>query len=194
MTFVLALLFGGLVGLSLGSLGGGGAILVVPALIYGLSLSPKEAVPHALLIVGVTSAYAAMLHWRCGAVRVSTSLMFALTGCVGAYHGAGASRAVSDVALLICLGAVMAVAGSLMLRSARREKIVPETERAGRMRLTAFTLVAGYVVGFLTGFLGVGGGFLIVPALTLVVRVPVKQAIMPGNRPGRPQERGSARN
>lgn len=177
MTFVLALLFGGLIGLSLGSLGGGGSILVVPALIYGLSLSPKEAVPPALVIVGLTSAYAAMLHWRRGSVRIYTVLMFSLTGCVGAYQGAGASRAVSDGVLLICLGAVMAAAGALMLRSARHEKIVPEPQKAGRTRLPVFTLVAGYVVGFLTGFLGIGGGFLIVPALTLVARVPVKQAI-----------------
>lgn len=178
MTLPLSLLVGGLIGFSLGSLGGGGSILVVPALIYGLSVRPKEAVAQALLIVGVTSVYAAILHWRWGHVRFSAALMFALTGCIGAYQGANVSRSVSDVVLLVCLGGVMAGAGTLMFRSARRDTESTESRcTSGPTRRPLLLLVAGYLVGFLTGFLGVGGGFLIVPALTLVARVPVKQAI-----------------
>jgi len=177
MTIPLALLFGGLIGFSLGSLGGGGSILVVPALIYGLSVRPGEAVAQALLIVGLTSVCAAALHWRRGHVRLGVALMFALTGCVGAYQGAGVSRAVPDFVLMMCLGGVMAGAGTMMFRSARRETASTELDPFASARRPLLVLVTGYLVGFLTGFLGIGGGFLIVPALTLVAGVRIKQAI-----------------
>lgn len=179
MTVALSLLFGGLVGLSLGSLGGGGSIVVVPALVYGLSLDPKAAVVHGLVIVGVTSFFAATFHWRAGQVRVSAALIFALTGAGGAYFGAKAANLVSEIVLITSLGTTMAVAGGLMYRSARGggSSEVTGTASSTSVGGAVAILLSGVAVGFLTGFLGVGGGFLIVPALTLMARVPIKDAV-----------------
>ena len=177
MILFLSLLFGGLIGLSLGSLGAGGAILVLPALIYGLAVDPKEAVVAGLMIVGFTSLYSAILHWRWGHVRISTACLFAITGAFGAYQGAWLSQLVSEVVLLVCLAVVMAAAGAMMLRSSNREE--KDSSESARLSLTSVLLVlaCGYCVGLLTGFLGIGGGFLIVPALIFFAKVPIKQAV-----------------
>ena len=177
MTLFLSLLFGGLIGLSLGSLGAGGAILVLPALIYGLSVDPKKAVVSGLIIVGFTSLYSALLHWRMGHVRLITACIFAVTGALGAFQGARLSRSVSDVILLVCLAMVMAVAGLMMLRSTHREESVTSNTSLPTWRLFIMVLISGYVVGLLTGFLSIGGGFLIVPALILFAKIPIKHAV-----------------
>lgn len=177
MILFLSLLFGGLIGLSLGSLGAGGAILVLPALIYGLEVDPKEAVVAGLIIVGFTSLYSSVLHWRWGHVRISTACLFAITGAVGAYQGAWISQLVSEVVLLVCLAVVMAAAGTMMLRSSNREETQSSDTARSSLPSVLLVLVCGYVVGLLTGFLGIGGGFLIVPALIFFARIPIKQAV-----------------
>lgn len=176
MQLALALLFGALVGAALGGLGAGGSILVLPAMIYGLSIDPKTAVVCSLAVVGATSLFAAAIHWRAGHVRPGVAAMFAVTGAVGAYGGALLTRVVTEVVILVSLAVVMLVVGGLMLRSGRRDE-PGASDRPPPARRIAWVLGAGLAVGVLTGFLGVGGGFLIVPALTLVARLPVKHAI-----------------
>lgn len=175
---LLALLFGGLVGAALGGLGGGGSILIIPALVYGLEVAPQPAVVNALAVVGATSLFASFVHWRQGHVRLLAAAIFAVVGAGGAYVGAIASHAVPGRVLLVALAILMAVVSVLMFRSgsggAREDDGAGQRRGAARHATVALAALA---VGFLTGFLGVGGGFLIVPALTLVARLPVKEAI-----------------
>lgn len=178
MEIALSLFFGALVGFSLGALGAGGSILVLPALIYGLGIDPKQAVVLALAIVGATSLYGSAIHARQGHVRPTAALLFSITGFGGAFLGAKASEHVEGEIILLGLTGVMLLAGVRMYRSASSTKQDPEPNQgAGWLEKSAPLLLAGVAVGFLTGFLGVGGGFLIVPALTLVGRLPVKHAI-----------------
>lgn len=178
MDIALSLLFGVLVGFSLGALGAGGSILVLPALIYGLGVGEKQAVVLALAIVGATSLYGSLVHARQGSVRFTAAGLFSLTGFVGAFLGARLSERVPGSVLLLCLGVLIVYAAVRMLRSAGRDRTDPPPDpSAGVIRKITPLLLAGVGVGFLTGFLGVGGGFLIVPALTLVARLPVKHAI-----------------
>lgn len=177
MILFLSLLFGSLIGLSLGSLGAGGAILVLPALIYGLAVEPKEAVVAGLLIVGFTSLYSAILHWRWGHVRISTACLFAITGAVGAYQGAWLSQLVSEIVLLVCLAVIMAAAGTMMLRNSSQDEMQSSASTRSLWPSFLLVLACGYVVGLMTGFLGIGGGFLIVPALIFFAKIPIKHAV-----------------
>lgn len=180
MEIALSLAFGALVGLSLGALGAGGSILVLPALLYGLGLPERQSVVLALAIVGATSLYGSVIHARQGNVRAGAAALFSVTGFAGAWLGAMVSHRVPGVALVASLAVVMLVVSARMYTSAGRGRPAPSAEPLpGRSwaRRSAPLLIAGVGVGFLTGFLGVGGGFLIVPALTLVGRLPVKQAI-----------------
>lgn len=178
MDIALSLLFGALVGFSLGALGAGGSILVLPALIYGLGIAEKQSIVLALAIVGTTSLYSSIVHAFHGNVRIGAAALFSVTGFVGAFLGAKLSTLAPAFVLLLCLAVLVLYAGARMYRSAGRPR--PETKPApgaSWLRKSAPLLIAGVGVGFLTGFLGVGGGFLIVPALTLVARLPIKHAI-----------------
>lgn len=178
MDIGLSLVFGVLVGLSLGALGAGGSILVLPALLYGLGLPERQSVVLALVIVGATSLYGSLMHARQGNVRAGAAALFSVTGFGGAWVGAMLSHRVPGVVLILSLALVMLVVSVRMYLSAGKKGAEPVIEEgASWIRRSAPLLVAGVGVGFLTGFLGVGGGFLIVPALTLVGRMPVKQAI-----------------
>ena len=160
-----------LIGLSLGLLGGGGSILTVPVLVYVLGVAAKPAIAMSLPIVGVTSLIGAALHWRLGNVRVRTALLFGLMAMAGAFGGAKLAVYLSGAMQLALLAIVMLVAALSMLRRGR-----PEAEAGAPVRLALLVPVA-LGVGVLTGLVGIGGGFLIVPALVLLARVPMRQAI-----------------
>lgn len=183
MVLIVSLLFGALIGLSLGLLGAGGSILILPILVYVVGLEPQQAVVQTLVIVGITSLFAASLHWRGGRVRPVVAMIFVLAGAMGAYVGAWAGQRVPGDVLLIALTLLMVVVSGLMLRSGSKQPteadaaVEPPPARQGLVWLLLILPVVGLVVGFLTGFLGVGGGFLIVPALTLAARLPVKDAV-----------------
>ncbi len=178
MDIALSLFFGGLVGFSLGALGAGGSILVLPALIYGLGFDPKQAVVLSMAIVGATSLYGSAIHARHGNVRIGVAALFSVTGFAGAFLGALLSERVPGAIILLGLTGVMLLVGVRMYRSAASPSQDPEPNPdASWLERSAPLLIAGVAVGFLTGFLGVGGGFLIVPALTLVARLPIKLAI-----------------
>jgi uncharacterized membrane protein YfcA len=173
---VLALLgpaLAAVVGLLLGLFGGGGAILTVPVLVYVLGFAAKPAIAMSLPVVGIASLVAAALHWRLGNVRVPTALAFGLLAMVGAFAGAKLAALVSGAVQLTFLAFVMITAAGLMLRADRGADV----DAAGAPpRLTLLVPVA-LGVGVLTGLLGIGGGFLIVPALVLFSRVPMRQAV-----------------
>ncbi|MFE1560588.1 sulfite exporter TauE/SafE family protein [Streptomyces sp. NPDC058734] len=173
--FVLALLAGALVGLALGSLGAGGSILTVPALIYLLGFSPAEATTASLIIVIATSLTALLAHARAGTVRWRAGLLFAAAGLLPA-AAAGLLSAHIPAAVLTLAFAVLAVlAGLRMLR--QRTPFEGATASASASASAPRATVAGAALGAVTGFLGVGGGFLAVPTLVAALAVPMSAAV-----------------
>ncbi|MUN61999.1 TSUP family transporter [Kocuria sediminis] len=164
LTLVLTLLLAVLIGLSLGLLGGGGSILTVPILTYVTGLDPKEAIAASLFVVGVTSAVGAVDHARNGRVKWRTGLVFGAAGMAGAFAGGLLGGRVPGAVLMIAF-AVMMVATSLAMIRGRRNG----PARAHDGELPVLKVVAeGLVVGLVTGLVGAGGGFLVVPALALL--------------------------
>jgi uncharacterized membrane protein YfcA len=194
---LLASPLGFLIGLSLGALGGGGSILAVPALVYGAGLDPRAATSGSLMLVGAAALVGAVPHWRAGRVRVPTGVLFALCAVPGAVAGSAVNERLDPNLLLLAFAALVLVAAWRMLvgcptctragelrslgRSALEEgtlttKVVGPRESLD-LRTVLRVLAAGTAVGLLTGLFGVGGGFVIVPALVLVLRLPMPQAI-----------------
>lgn len=167
----LALALAAVIGLSLGLLGGGGSILTVPIFVYVLGFAAKPAIAMTLPVVGTTSLVGAVGHWRAGHVNVRMALTFGLVAMAGAYAGARLAVFLSGAVQLAILGVVMLVAAASMFRGR------PEPSAATPATPLPVVLVAGLGVGMLTGVVGIGGGFLIVPALVLLARVPIKEAI-----------------
>lgn len=162
-----------LIGVSLGLLGGGGSILTVPVFVYVLGYDPKRAIAMSLAVVGTTSLLGAVTHWRAGHVRLRVAGVFGGIAMVGSYAGARLSALVSGTAQLTGFAIVMLVAAGFMLRSATR----PEEVRPAPAVSSALLGVLALAVGLLTGLVGIGGGFLIVPALALGAGLPMRHAI-----------------
>ena len=167
-----------LIGLTLGLLGAGGSILTVPVLVYVLGIATKPAIAMSLPIVGTTSLVGAIGHWRAGNVELRTAVSFGAIAMVGSYAGARLSTLMSGGAQLALLGAVMFGAAFSMLRGAA----TPSTPSPVRSfpttpRHRALLAATALGVGVLTGLVGIGGGFLIVPALVLLAHVPMKHAV-----------------
>lgn len=169
---VLALIAGAVVGLALGALGGGGSVLAVPALIYLLGFSPAAATTASLLIVTATSLTALFGHARSGHVRWKAGALFAAAGILpAAAAGAVASRLPQPV-LVAAFAIVAVLAAARMLRPARTTSGAgADAVRPGKAAGT------GAGLGALTGLLGVGGGFLAVPALVTVLAFEMQAAI-----------------
>lgn len=166
---------GVLVGFSPGLVGGGGSILAVPLLVYLVGVPvPHLAIGTSAVAVAANAAASLVNHARAGNVRWPCALVFAGTGVLGALAGARLGRMVDGQVLLAAFAAMMVVVAGLMLRR-------HEPEEARRVRLSrgnAPALVGtGLAVGMLSGFFGIGGGFLIVPGLILATGMPMLQAI-----------------
>lgn len=184
-----ALPLGLLIGLSLGALGGGGSILTVPALVYVLGQDPHEATTSSLLIVGATSLIALVPHARDGHVRVGQGMVFGALGIAGSYLGSSLSSRVPAHLLLLAFAALILLVAALMLRRAggvRGERPSADgstwpavTLRPARCncRQAGQIVAAATVVGLLTGFFGVGGGFVLVPALVLTLGFAMPTAV-----------------
>ncbi|KPC91421.1 integral membrane family protein [Streptomyces sp. NRRL F-6602] len=173
---VLALVAGGVVGLALGALGGGGSVLAVPALIYLLGFTPAAATTASLIVVTATSLTALYAHARAGKVRWKAGALFAAAGLLPA-AAAGAAAARLPQPVLTCAFAVVAgFAAVRMLRSGRAGGGAGEEPEAPVARpVKAAGTGAG--LGALTGLLGVGGGFLVVPALVTVLAFEMQAAV-----------------
>jgi uncharacterized membrane protein YfcA len=168
---VIDVLLGFAIGVSLGLLGGGGSILTVPALVYVVGQSPQAAVTASLMIVGANSAMGAFMHREQGTLNWKVALVFGGVGMAAAYLSAGWSKLLPPAALMILFALLMLVVGLFMI-------LKPQpTRQDGAGRGWLVTIVSGAGVGVLTGFLGVGGGFLIVPALVMLVGLPIRQAV-----------------
>lgn len=168
--FGLEIGLGLVIGTLLGLLGGGGSILTVPALVYLLGQSPQAAVTASLVIVGSNSVFGAVMYTRHAPPNWRVALMFGGVGMVAAFMTASLSEHLSSQALMVMFAGLMLFVGLAMIFRRGRKQV-----RAQRGWPTV--LVSGLVVGAITGFLGVGGGFLIVPALVMLVGLPMHQAV-----------------
>lgn len=169
---LLELVLGFGIGLSLGLLGGGGSLLTVPALVYLVGQSPQAAVTTSLAIVGVNSMIGALFHGSHGRLNWKVALLFGSAGMLVSYLSANISRHISPELLLVAFAMLMLGIGILLLvRSANEGPIEYVPGPIWQ------TVASGSVVGLLTGILGVGGGFLVVPALVMLVGLPVQTAI-----------------
>ncbi|MGV0838373.1 sulfite exporter TauE/SafE family protein [Mycolicibacterium thermoresistibile] len=162
-----------LVGVALGLLGGGGSILTVPLLAYVAGMDAKQAIATSLLVVGVTSAVGAISHARAGRVQWRTGLTFGAASMVGAYAGGVLARFLPGTMLLIGFAVMMIATAVAMLRGGKN---AAATARAGGLPLPK-VLTEGVVVGLVTGLVGAGGGFLVVPALALLGGLPMPVAV-----------------
>lgn len=206
-----AICLGAVIGIFLGALGGGGGVLVVPALVYVLGQSGQEATTGSIVIVGLTAAAGAVARLRGGLVNWKIGLAFGVIGIPAAYVGTLLNHHVPQRTLLLAFaGLTLAAALAMFLgtrssgdsvdqgdgvRGAARPAVpaVPSArsdagatlltaepvtrDRERRSVLVAKVVVCGLAVGFLTGFLGVGGGFLVVPALVIALRMPMNFAV-----------------
>ncbi len=193
MSLVLALTAGVLIGVSLGALGGGGSILAVPVLL-ALGQTPAQATTGSLVVVGVTSLAGAVTAYRTGNVLLARGLTFGAVATGGAVAGARASAAVPEPVLMAAFAVLMlVVAGLMAVRQWRNRGGATAGAHAARPQLddpiitfgptflcqcprALKVLVTATAVGLLTGFLGVGGGFLVVPALVLALALPMRYA------------------
>jgi hypothetical protein len=195
------------IGLFLGALGGGGGVLVVPALVYLLGQTAQDATTSSLIIVGLTAVTGTLTRLHCRLVDWRTALAFGVVGVPAAYLGTRLNQHVAQHVLLLAFAALTLAAAAAMLVNSRadrdrepglddraepREATDPGppgatrtllASRAGTRTRADLALVLGKVVlcgvavGFLTGFLGVGGGFLVVPALVIALRIPMTLAV-----------------
>ncbi|MFJ8199434.1 sulfite exporter TauE/SafE family protein [Streptomyces sp. NPDC096152] len=166
---IVALLAGAAIGLALGGLGGGGSVLAVPALIYLLDFTPAAATTASLIIVTITSVTALVGHARDGNVIWRTGLLFAAAGIVPAMLAGALSSHLPETVLTVAFAVIAALAALRMLRP--QPTVPPGRVHAGKAG------AAGAGLGAVTGFLGVGGGFLAVPALVSVLGLTMRRAV-----------------
>lgn len=174
-TLLLVLALSVVIGLSLGVLGGGGSILTVPILVYVAGFEAKEAIAASLFVVGVTSAASVLSHARGGRVMWRTGLIFGAAGMAGAFVGGLVGGHIPGQILLIAF-AVMMVATSVAMLRGRNKKSVGAAPARHELPLGR-VLLDGAVVGLVTGLVGAGGGFLVVPALALLGGLPMSIAV-----------------
>jgi uncharacterized membrane protein YfcA len=160
------------IGIALGLLGGGGSILTVPLLVYVAGLDAKAAIASSLFVVGVTSLVGLVSHARAGRVRWRTGLFFGGAGMVGAFLGGKVGSLIPGAVLLVGFAIMMAVTAVAMIRGRKNVTAVQHGDLP-----VVRVLIDGIVVGFVTGIVGAGGGFLVVPALALLGGLPMPIAV-----------------
>ena len=172
MTLALTLTAAVGAGLILGLLGGGGSILTLPILVYLAGMPTREAIAASLFVVATTSAVALVPHARAGRVRWRVAAPFAAAGVAGAYAGGRVADLLPGTVLLVGFGLMMAAAAVSMLRPRRAVgAAVPRPPAVGR------SAALGAAVGLVTGLVGAGGGFVIVPVFTLLAGLPMAEAV-----------------
>ena len=195
MNIALSLVFGAVVGLSLGLTGGGGAIFAVPLLVYGLGVPAREAVAVSLASVGATSLVGFFHRWKLGEVEIRAGLLFAVAGMAGAPGGSWIGGLLLETGLLLLFGGLMIVVAIRLWQKASRPAPDPascppgaaesgpscQRDAEGVLILSSkcavLLLVVGVLTGVLAGMFGVGGGFVIVPALVLFSGMSMHRAV-----------------
>lgn len=184
----LGVLFGSIVGIALGLTGGGGSVIAVPLLVYGLGVEPHEAVAVSLAAVGATALIGAVQRLARRQVEVLPGLVFAAAGMLGAPGGAALARRIPSTVLLALFAGLVVLTAIKLWRGApaageilcRPDDACQRDER-GQLRFStrcaALLIGVGVLTGVLSGLFGVGGGFVIVPALTLFSRMPIHRAV-----------------
>ena len=190
---------GFLIGLSLGTLGGGGSILAVPALVFAAGENPKQATATSLVLVGVASLVGIVPHWRGGRVRVGLGVAFGIAGVPGSLLGSAINKRMDPDVLLLAFSVLIVIAAWRMVTGCpsctkvgeeaalaagdgpptggRSIDVAVAVTRRAKVERAFAIVAAGTGVGFLTGLFGVGGGFVIVPALTLLLGLSMPVAI-----------------
>ena len=172
VNLAIVLLLSVLIGVSLGVLGGGGSILTVPILVYVAGMDAKEAIAASLFVVGVTSAAGAVSHARGSRVRWRTGLIFGAAGLTGAFGGGLLGGHLPGDLLLAAFALMMVATSVAMIRGRKTKESARHTDLP-----VARVLLDGAVVGLVTGLVGAGGGFLVVPALALLGGLPMAVAV-----------------
>lgn len=177
-----------LVGISLGLIGSGGSILMVPILVYIFAFNPVLATSYSLFIVGSTSLIGSFNNYRKGLVSIKTALLFGVSSVTTVFitrrlimpripevlFSIGGYPVKHDLATMLLFAILMLLASIAMIKDGKRSAVVEiQTSSADTIKL----LLSGIVVGLTTGFLGAGGGFLIIPALVLILKTPMKKAV-----------------
>lgn len=161
-----------LIGLAMGMLGGGGSILTVPVFVYVMGIEPRQAIAMSLLVVGSVALTGAIRRRSMGHLRLEVALPFGAAAMLGAFGGAQLAKLLTPTQQMLLFAVVMLVSATSMLRT-RELPAVEEQVTARRGTLIA----VGLGVGILTGLVGIGGGFLIVPALVLLGGLPMREAV-----------------
>jgi uncharacterized membrane protein YfcA len=183
MTWVIGHLLAACIGLSLGLIGGGGSVLALPILVYVMGVPPKSAIAMTLVIVGTVSILGLIPHWRAKNVRFKTALIFGSTTMVGAFLGAKIATlpVITDSVQMTLFAVTMFLAAVFMIRRSSQPVATEENLALYPQPVCKYCwlwlMTEGLGVGVLTGLVGVGGGFAIVPALVLLGKVPMKKAI-----------------
>ncbi len=171
------------IGVSLGLIGGGGSVLALPILVYVMGVSPKPAIAMTLVIVGTVSLLGVIPHWRAGNVNLQKALIFGSATMVGAFLGAKMATLpfVTETFQMILFAVAMLLAAGFMIQRSSKPT-QPDNQLVSYPKPVCkycwlWLMSEGLGVGVLTGLVGVGGGFAIVPALVLLGKVPMKQAI-----------------
>ena len=179
-----------IVGIVLGLIGGGGSILTVPILVYLFGLNPLIATAYSLFVVGITSVIGAIQNFKKGMVDIRTAIVFAIPAFIAVYIARSfivpripqvmftvrRFEVTNTVFIMILFAAVMFFAGFSMIKNKtkQKEQLSPTEDITYNYPLIA---IEGILVGLLTGIVGAGGGFLIIPALVLLVKIPMKKAV-----------------
>jgi uncharacterized protein len=172
---LLDLASGSLVGFSLGLIGGGGSILAVPLMLYVAGApSPHVAIGTSAIAVAANAAANLLQHGRSGTVKWHCAAVFAGTGVIGALAGSTLSKMVDGQKLLAMFAVLMLVVAAMMLKG--RSNAGGESVQLNRQNFPRL-LLFGLATGLLSGFFGIGGGFLIVPGLMLATGMPILSAI-----------------
>lgn len=173
-----------LIGITLGLIGGGGSILTVPILVYLFQLNPENATSYSLFIVGVTAMFGSYRHYQLGNLQLKSAFYFAIPSVLSllfvrklvlpnireSLFSINQLEITKNLLIMFVFGILMVAASVSMIRKSKVEK----TEAKLNIPRLAFI---GFLVGFVTGFLGAGGGFLIIPALLFFANLPMKQAV-----------------
>ncbi|MGA5466720.1 sulfite exporter TauE/SafE family protein [Mycobacterium sp. NPDC050041] len=179
MAIAIGLALGALIGVLLGLLGGGGSILAVPALVYGMGFDVEQAIPISLIVVAAASAVGMLPKIRAKQVRWRMAAIFAAGGIPATVAGSAISAHLPQSVLMIGFAVVMVVAGIRMLtdQGATGTACKVDAGQVNWRRCAPRSVGAGLLVGLLTGLFGVGGGFLIIPALVVVLGVEISTAV-----------------